>query len=519
MDIKDYFTILWRRKWIVLLTTLAALVIAVVGTRMMTPVYQASTIVRVAASASGPLTTSGISYSNQLINTAAQIVSSRPMRDQVMSRLGLKQAPVVLASVIEGTELIKITVEYSNPQTAARVANTLADMLIAASNQLYTGGNVSSQEILAQQLADYKTDVDKTRQQYETLIALTPPAPDRAAVTLDILQLKERNYQTLLLQYNDAALQQQVRSSMMTVVESAVPPSAAIQPQPMYNYLLGFVLGLFVGIALAFIIEGFDPSIHSGKDAEKATGLPILAKLPKVAKSQVLMLPNDTTSLAEASRNLAANIILADQQHPEKVLLIMSGEPAQGKSTVTANLATALAEYGRNVVAVDCDMRHPRLHELFGLANDTGLGNILNGESDLKTVLRQAAGGLNVVTSGVLTSNPSQALGSPTMAKVVSGLRQQFDFVLLDTPALLGVSDIPAMMQNADLADSVDAFILVVRQEHAQLGPIQEAGAFIKKFGDKRSGLVLDEAGTPAAFSYYRTDKLPKKSAAASPAG
>ncbi len=504
MDIKDYFNILWRRKWIVILTTVAALVVAIVGTRLIKPTYQASTTIRVATSASGTLGATAASVSNQLVNTAAQIAASRPMLDQLMTRLNLTETPAITSAVIPQTELIKITVEYSNAQTAAKIANTLGDMLIAQSNELYTGGKVSSQDVLATQVAQYKTELDQTQQAYDALLVLTPPAPDKVAAALSNLQLKQRNYETLLLQYDNVVLQQQVRSNMMTVVEQAIPPTAPIAPQANYNALIGLVLGLFFGIVLAFLAESFDPTIYTTKQVESAAAIPVVAKIPKAAKGELRMTANARSSLAEGYRGLAASIIGANHHQPERVLVITSPEPQQGKSTAAANLATALAEDGMNVVVIDCDMRRPKLHELFGLSNETGLAEILQNELDLKDTLKHPTDCISVLTSGRQPVNPSQLLGTPKMAKIVNELGKQFDFVILDTPAVLAVSDTPAMMQNSELTQNVDAFLLMVRQGHAQRDPVQAASKFIKRFGDGSGGIVLDEADGAPGYTYYR---------------
>ncbi len=510
MDIKDYANVLWRRKWIVILTTIAALVVAVVGTRLIKPTYEASTTIRVATSASGTLGATAANVSNQLVNTAAQIASSRPMLDQLTTQLNLKNTPVITSAVIPQTELIKITVGYSDPQTAAKVANTLADMLIARSNELYTGGKVSSLDILATQVAQYKADLDQTRAAYGILAASTPPAPDKVAAALDALQLKDRNYSALLLEYDNAVLQQQVRANMMTVVEPAVPPESPTAPQATYNYLIGLVLGLFLGIVLAFLAESFDPTLYTTKQVESAGVLNVVGKIPRAAKENLRMSPADTSALAESFRSLAAGIVGSSQKHPPQVLLITSAEPQQGKSTATANLAKALAEQGMHVVAVDCDVRRPKLHELFGLPNETGLSDILENKSELKAELRHPADCISVLTSGAPLANPSQLLGSPKMANVLNDLRKQFDFVLLDTPAVLAVSDTPVMIQNAELTQNIDAFLLMVRQAHAQRDPVQSASKLIKRFADGSAGIVLDEADDAPGSTYYRTAAQPK---------
>ncbi len=513
MDIKDYFDVLWRRKWIVILTTVAALAVAVVGTRIVKPTYQASTTIRVATSANGTLGATAAGVSNQLVNTAAQIAASRPMIDQLMTRLNLKVEPVITSAVIPQTELIKITVSYSDPQTAAKIANTLAGMLIAQSNALYTGGNVSSLDLLATQVAQYEKDLAETRAAYGILAALTPPAPDRVTAARDSLQIKEQGYQALLLQYNNAAMQQQVRSNMMSVVEAAVPADSPTTPQATYNYLIGLVLGLFFGIVLAFLVESFDPTLYTTRQVEKAATLNIVARIPKAPRGEVRMLPNARSSVAEAYRSLATSIIGTSQQHPQRVVLLTSAEPLQGKSTATANLATALAERGMNVVAVDCDMRRPRLNELFGLPNESGLASVLENVADLQDTLRHPADCISVLTSGDQPANPSQLLGSPKMAKIVNDLRQQFDFVLLDTPALLAVSDTQAIMQNAELAQNLDAFFMVVRQAYAQHSPVEVASKLIKKFADGSAGIILDEADNLPGYRYYQNSPQPKMGA------
>ena len=189
------------------------------------------------------------------------------------------------------------------------------------------------------------------------------------------------------------------------------------------------------------------------------------------------------------------------------MLLITVAEPKQGKSTVTANLSIALAEYGKTVVAVDCDMRLPNLHERFHLSNKSGLKNILEGTSDIESELKHPAEGISILTSGPHPANPSQLLGSPHMAKVIEILREQFDFVLLDTPALLAVSDTAAIVQNMELAQNVNAFMLVVRQSHAQRGQVQAASKFLKGFPGKCAGIVINHAGDVAGYYYYRVGK------------
>lgn len=503
MEFKDYLQILWRRKWIVVVTTLAAVVSVAVISSIVRPVYQASATLRVAASAGGALNYTASTYSNQLIKTTAQIATSRPLLQQLVTRFGLPATPVVTAEVIPSTELIKITVEDSDPQMAAKIANALVDTLIAQSNELYIGGKLNLQQALATQLTEAEADLKTTREEYDALVAATPPAPEKANMALEILLLKQRNYETLRQQYNEALFQQEIRTNMMTVVEPAVPPRSPTGTSTTYKYLLGLALGLFGGIALAFIIESLDPTLYRIKDIEAIAGWPVLAKIPKSSGPEIRMCTDDTSPLAEAFRNMALSIQMLEPKKSRKTILILGAEPKQGKSTIVHNLAVALAESDKHVVAVDCDMRLPKLHELFNVVNQTGLREILERYDATENQPLNQSKGVSIITSGSQPINPSHLLGTAQLAALIKKLEKQFDYVLLDTPALLAVSDTTAIFENAELMEHVDAFILVVRQSHARRDAVQAAKDLLKAFPDKTTRVVINSSTEQTGSHYY----------------
>jgi capsular exopolysaccharide synthesis family protein len=264
-------------------------------------------------------------------------------------------------------------------------------------------------------------------------------------------------------------------------------------------------LGLFGGLLLAFIVESLDATLNNVKSIETAAALPVLAKIPRASKKEVQMAANDNSALAEAFRNLALSLLMLNQQKNKKILLIIGAEPKQGKSTVVHNLAIALAEYGKNVVVVDCDMRLPKIHELFNIANDYGLKDVIEKAGEAENQLAKPVPCVSVLTSGSCPVNPSQLLGSSHMAKIVKTLHQQFDYILLDTPALLAVSDTKAIVENVEIVKNVDAFILVVRQSHAKRETVKLAGNFLKSIPDKYACVVINHSDNTASYSYYRS--------------
>ncbi len=500
MEIRGYINILWRRKAIIILTAAVTLVVVAIGTYLATPVYEALSVLRVATS-TGTQAISSVDYmyTDRLMNTYVEIATSRPVIIELIQRLGLNQPPSIKAEIVPNTELIKITVEHTNPQIAATAANTLAEILIAQSNQLYSGGEKSSQEILGEQLAQMQSDIEVARQDYEKLLIQTPEDTEKIRTASQSLALKQKIYETLLQQYEQARVKEAMRANMVTIVESAVVPQAPAKPRVALNYVLGLLVGLVGGIGLAFIFENLDTTLYTVDEIESVTELHTLAKIPKASKKQIDISQDGSSPVAEAFRNLAANIQLIDHQQPRKVLLFMSAEPKQGKSMIVSNLAFALAEEEKKVVVVDCDMRLPKIHSLFHLSNQYGLKDVLERKTGLiKSLQKSQSGSVTVLTSGPLSDHPSQLLASPQMAKLIEKLSQKFDYVLLDTPAFLAVADI------AGLAHYVDGLILVVRRAHARREAVQAVGKFLALFPDKVIGRIVNQTDDNINYSYYQ---------------
>ena len=502
MELRNYFSILFRRKWIIILTVVITMTVVVIGTQLQTPVYQASTTLRIAASAGGPQNSAVYTYNEQLMNTYVEIATSRPVLEELAKRLQVSQPPIVKAEIIPNTELIKISVDDTNPKMAAAAANTLADILMAQSNQLYTGGGKTSQEVLGEQLAIAQADLDQTRKDYGKLIIQTPAAPGQISATGQLLQLKQNTFTILLGQYEQAAFREEIQASMITVIEPAIVPKMYSQPRIMMNYFLGLIIGLIGGVGLAFIFENLDTNLYTTRDIEIATNLSSFANIPNANKKQLIISKNGSSPITKAFQDFASNIYLANDQELTKVLLITSAEPGQGTSTVVTNLAYSLSEYGKTVIAIDCNVYLPKLHSLFGLSNEYGLTDVLEKNLDLKKAIQKSSfEGLSILSSGPFPVNPSRMLGTPQMVGLINNLGQQFDYILLDTPAISTMSSIVALAQN------VDDLILVVRRAHAQREAIKSADKFLSKFQDKFVGLVVNQTEDTNSNYFYQYEQ------------
>jgi non-specific protein-tyrosine kinase len=294
---------------------------------------------------------------------------------------------------------------------------------------------------------------------------------------------------------------------MVTIVEPATVPLTPSKPRTFLNYALGLFVGLIGGLGLAFLFENLDTTLHTQDEIESITKKTALARIPKANKKELDISKNGTSPFAEAFRNLATKIQLINLQQPEKALLIMSAEPQQGKSMIASNLAFALAETGKKVVAVDCDMRLPKLHKLFHLPNQYGLSNYLNRKngSVIRSLQRSQYKDVTVLTSGLPSDHPSQLLNSPTMVTLIDKLRQEFDYVLLDTPALLSVAD------TEIIAPIANGLILVVRQGYAKRKSVQMTSRFLEGYQEKLISLVINQADDNRDYGYYQNPRKPNR--------
>jgi capsular exopolysaccharide synthesis family protein len=480
------------------------MIVVVLGTQFLTRVYEASTTLRIATSSLTQTSYQDYMYSDRLMNTYIEISSSESVQTELMKRLNLTEPPKIKSEILPNTELIKITLEDTNPNMAAKMANTLADILITQSSQLYTGGGLSSQTAMGDQLAQANQRLTSLQQDYQKLLVETPPAPDKLEVARQALTLQQNTYSSLLYQFNQATITAAMQANMVTVVDRAQVPISPSRPKKLINYALGLIIGLTGGVGLAFLFENLDTTVYSLDEIEYITKLDTLAKISKANKKQIDISRDYKSVFAGAFLNLATKIQLFDHQQNRCVLLVMSPESQQGKSMIVSNLAYALAESGKKVVAIDCDLHLPQLHRLFHLSNQCGLSDVLSRDTELLSALQESQNdGLSVLTSGPLPDYPAKLLGSQKMADLIGELKQRFDYVLIDSPALLPFSD------TEILAQYTDSLMMVVRQGFATRDAIQTGNRFLAMYPDKTIGCIVNNTKEAGHYGYYNLQNRP----------
>ncbi len=250
-------------------------------------------------------------------------------------------------------------------------------------------------------------------------------------------------------------------------VRDVSKPADGVQVAPvlMQSLLLGAVLGLLLGGGLGLRAEFADRGFRSPDDIRRRLGLPILAHIPVIRTVEppevqstggidptLVVFLRPKSSEAEAFRGLRTQLLFSVANRNHQVIQVTSPMGGDGKSTTTANLAIALARADKRVVLVDCDFRKPRVHKLFNLKNlEVGLASVVGDQADLGDAIQSCEiENLSLLPCGPRPANPAELLTSPKFQEILSDLRSSYDFVLLDTPPVLAVSDPAAVAPRAD---------------------------------------------------------------------
>jgi Mrp family chromosome partitioning ATPase/uncharacterized protein involved in exopolysaccharide biosynthesis len=517
MELRTYLEILWRRKWAIIVTTAVTLIVVGLGTFIITPVYTASATLRVPTAPDGSVDYGDYMYAERLMNTYAEIVVSRPVLEELAQRLDLDEPPPVEAEILVNTELVQILVEDPDPVLAALAANTLAEILVSRSTELYGGSGRTAQEILSEQLAQVEGELNQARREYERLAVESPEDTEGIAAASRSVALKEQTYAMLLEQYEQARTSEALRASALSVIEPAAIPEAPSKPRIALNVALGLVFGLVGGVGLAFLFENLDTTLYTAEQVEAVTAVSTLGRIPTAREERSRSgtpSSNGKSSHEEAYRRLRTNILALGRDFPLRTLLVTSATPGQGKSTVVAGLAVAMAQSGRRVIAVDANLRRPTIDGFFYVSNELGLSNILRGETVVtqraaaenhrsEGILTRVYGrrvtlrhviqdtdypGLWVLPSGPVPDNPPELLGSPQMTALLDKLVEHFDMVVLDAPPLAPVTD------AAVLAPRVDGVLLVVRRARARREDVQSACRQLANVKARLIGVVVNQA-------------------------
>jgi len=286
------------------------------------------------------------------------------------------------------------------------------------------------------------------------------------------------------------------RSMLVKVIDRAQPGIRPVRPNKPLNIALGIVIGLVVGVGLAFFIEYLDTSVKTIDDVERTLQSPVLGVIPQ--NVGYLIDEGSESPHAEAYRVLRTNLLFSRKDDKLNTVAIVSAGAGEGKSTTVLNLATVFAQSGQRVLIVDSDLRRPTLHKALHVTNNLGLTNYLLKQNTLEEVIQTTSlPSLDFMASGKLPSSSLGILSSSQMKDVIGELKQRYDFVFLDSPPIMGVSD------ASILASEVDLTLQVIQYRRYPQPMNIRAKQLIEKVGGNLVGIVLNNINMSQDESYY----------------
>jgi polysaccharide biosynthesis transport protein len=502
-----------KRAWIIIAVAVVVTAFTYFLAARSSDIYQASTSVQVTGSSSADIfSTSGADSqtdSKAAIDTEIQLLQSNRIRTKVNQALGQRAAAIgqVTMSSIGDAHVVKIAVNSTSPEVARDAANAFAQVFVSSRRDQL----VADLENQADKLNSKAVQLGTQIQDIENQIASHPEGAD-----VPSLQAQQAGLVAQQQDFSQRASQLEVEASLRTSdvqqIDSPEVPTTPISPKPARDAALALALTLLLGVGIALVIDRIDDRITGPDDLTMATGgLPVLASVPIYSpdrKRGIRKLPHGPRKLvplnspdAEVYRTLRSNLRFSNLGKTKQIIMVTSPLGGEGKSTVTANLAVSLAEGGHRVVAISGDLRRPVLAGIFGVdETKVGLTSVLVGDRTLPSCLvpvgLPSGHEFFVLPSGPLPPNPAEILDSRAMGELLSKLsRSDVDFVLIDCPPVLPVSDPLAIAQFAD------GVIMVSVVGRTRAHSLTEACDRMHKVGADVLGVVLN--GIPTVRGRY----------------
>jgi capsular exopolysaccharide synthesis family protein len=352
-------------------------------------------------------------------------------------------------------------------------------------------------ELARSNTRDLKDMLDKTKKEAISL--------NEKFIQYGILKREIENHQNLynalISRTNEQNVTEQAQDINVWVVEKAQLPQLPSKPNKKRNILLGIIMALFGGVGLALFLEYLDNTIKTPDDIEERYELPVLSTVAKSKDKKKslykVVLEEPSSAQAESFKTLRAAVLLSSADVPPKTIMVTSMAPQDGKTTIACNLAATIAESGSRVVLIDADLRRPLLHEVFGLDNTEGLSTFIAGTSDIQVGELAAQNNLFVVTSGPKPPNPSELLISKRLKILLGAFKEKFDFIVLDSPPIISVSD--ALV----ISKIVDASLVVVRFGKTSYEMMNHGMKQLEGIDAKVIGAVINEVDERKSGHYY----------------
>jgi len=543
VHISEYFRVIRNRSGVVLTFFFIVTIIATVSSFMMKPVYRAATTLLVdlesptvlAASGSVALGRTDYYAYKEYLQSQREIIKNRNITRQIYDEFKLSRSddyknakdPIgkfrktIKAGPIRDTRLLVLSVENKDPKLAAAISNRTAEIYVARNldyitkNELlnlYKNEYLKLQTTLSEMSKIYLAKHPKMMRLREEIEQMTDKIKREKEQIGDYALAKAPS---TIGPNTSRDLLSGLKANNITIQDRAEVPILPVKPKKRLNILLAMIIGLFGGVALAFMFEYLDDSIKGVGDIEKVVKWPYLGAIPRINKGgrlkeseKALFVQREPMSpIAEAYRTVRTSVLFSSiEEQPLQSIVITSPGPEEGKSVTTCNLGLTLAKNNNRVLLVDADMRKSCLHNIFKNASYAGLSDFLSGQAELEDVIQETdVENLYLVYAGDHPPNPSELLSSRMMKEFIKKTGSRFDYILFDSAPMAVVTD------AAILSKQVDGTILVLESDRTSKRVLPRMNQILEDARARVVGFILNKASAYSSGYNCYTYEYPKK--------
>lgn len=518
MKLHRFTRALYQWWWLMVVSVTVASLASYASARATPRLYVSRAVLMVGQTLQNPNPSqSEISTGQALAQSYVDLVKREPVLKASLEALGLSWPWTDLKEMasgraVPGTQLLEISVTDTDPQRARVLADEISHQLILQSPAGMEAQGEAERQFILEEMQVLKANIEKGQEELHAL-------DDAIAKATSARQIEEARNKQIALQNQISGWQatyarlgtvlQRDTPNFLSVIEPAQLPKAPLGPSVEMNVLMAALIGLALASGAVLVLALIDDSLKTPDDVRQLLNLNVLGSIPDMEggdyPGQLIVLKQPRSPTAEAFRMLRTNLASGSRRQLPRTLLITSPGPEEGKSLTAANLAVAIAQFGKHVILVDADLRRPTQHTIFEMDNEMGLSTALTDTRfGLDEVLQSTPlENLRLLTSGPLPLNPAELLNSRRMAELIALLQQSADIVIFDSPPTLVAADV------LTLAPHMDQTLLVVNSGHTRQAPAQRCIEVLGAVRARILGAVINrlpmrELGY--SYHYYYTE-------------
>jgi len=529
MELRDYINVIVARKWIIIGVTALVVVAALVFSLLQDPVYQSRVMIladinRAGETASDSLFSMAFNDPQTFIQTQAEIIGTKTTANAVFDRLEYNYEELAYAEQ-EGEEVFipssipspgelmgNVTVERSQNTNVFEIAVTNGNALLARDiAQAY-----ADEYILDRQLASIKQISDARKEVWNRITELETQISE---IAQEVKQYTKENippelqaqasqavslWATLYEKYMSLRIAEALEQRGLEVIEVA-EAGVKVSPRTTRNVVLALFLGLILGIGMAFLVDYLDDTLKTREDFERYYETSIIGEIARATPAgeeerEVIYFTKPDSPAAEGFRNLRTNVQFLNLDGSTRLIMATSANPKEGKTSVVMNLGAALAEMGRRVIVVEADLRRPVLGKFLAEQPGKGTTDVIMGTATLEEVVVTTDNeNLFVLMSGPKPPNPAELVSSQAMQELLDRLKEEYDYIVVDAPPVLAVSDAIAM------APMMDGVLLVASHGIADRDAARHTVELLGKVETRILGVVINNVEMAGRYGYgYR---------------